>query len=116
MSGRKKKKEADLPFLGQLLLVTETDLFRRRVILGIAIFCVVLFLADFLHLRHGKFAAEDIFGFYGFYGFAVFCVIALLTFVFKFLLQRREDYYGESDTRSEVHPTKDTDIREHGDV
>lgn len=115
MSKKPTKKDQNFPALGKLLLATESEELRKRAVMILAVICGLLFIADFFHLRHGKFSAEDIPGFYGIVGFAAFSFIILSTKLLKKLLSRAPDYYGDSGTESEKHPKFDLDIREHND-
>ena len=111
----KPSNQKNLPVLGRILLITESEVLRKRLVAGLAIFCAVLFLLDFLHLRHGKFSIEGAPGFYGVFGFLAFAFIIFATKGLKRLLSREENYYGDSGTESEEHPVIDLDVKEHGD-
>ena len=66
-----------------------------RVVQGLVVTCVLLFLADGLvHKDHVHYPCESYFGFYAVYGF-VSCVILVLIakYVLRPLVMREEDYY-----------------------
>ena len=115
MAKKKSANKKPLPPLGAMLLATESDIVRKRMIAGLAILCALLFIADLFHLRHGKFEMEDIPGFYGFFGFAAFAFIIFATKLLKHLLSRPENYYGDSGVESEDYPDEDLGVKEHGD-
>ena len=60
--------------IGKKLTALEKPETIKRMIQGLAIFCVLLFIGDFFHLRHGKFESEDLFGFYGFFRLCRICL------------------------------------------
>lgn len=101
--------------IGKKLTALEKPQIITRMIQGLAVLCVLLFIADFFHLRHGKFAIEDLFGFYGFYGFAAFAFIIFATKVLKAIIGRKENYYAPNVVDAEDYPPVELDVKEHGD-
>jgi len=101
--------------IGKKLTALEKPETIKRMIQGLAIFCVLLFIGDFFHLRHGKFESEDLFGFYGFFGFAAFAFIIFATKVLKSIIGRKEDYYAPNVVDAEDYPDVELDVKEHGD-
>ena len=65
----------------------------RRVVLGLVIVCVALFVGDFLVHRHISHVAERLWGFYAIYGFVACVVLVLLATQMRRILMREEDYY-----------------------
>ena len=116
MASKKSKSPEQITPIGRALTRIESPAAISMMIKGLAILCLLLFLADFLHLRHGKFESEDLFGFYGFFGFAAFAFIIFATKVLKGLIGREEDYYGPSAVDSEEYPPEELEIKEHRDV
>ena len=64
-----------------------------KVYWALLIVCAGLFAADLFYDKHGKFAVEDLFGFYGLYGFIACVFLVLAAKQLRKLLIRPEDYY-----------------------
>ncbi len=67
-----------------------------RVVQGLVVLSVLLFLADLLYKKKAHFGVEEIFGFYAIYGFIGSVALVLTAKAMRPLLRRDEDYY-ESD-------------------
>ena len=67
----------------------------RKIILGLIIIGVLLFLADAVYHKHIHFKAENIFGFYALVGFFAFIGIVLSGKALRKILMRSEDYYDD---------------------
>ena len=65
----------------------------RRIVIGLAVVCVALLLADALYHKHTHFSWEGWFGFYAWFGFLAFVFIVLAGKQLRRLLMRDEDYY-----------------------
>ncbi len=82
-----------------------------RIIIGsLVLFCLSLFLSDFVYHRHGHFVIEEVPGFFAGYGFVMFSLIILGASILRFFLRRSEDYYGTKAVDSELPENE-----EHGD-
>ena len=113
MATKKKSKPDEITKIGARLTTLESPAVITKMIQGLSIICVILFLVDFLHLRHGKFSVENILGFYGFYGFAAFAFIIFATKLLKKLLSRDESYYSPDAVDGEDYPVRELGIQEH---
>ncbi len=116
MAKQSKKKTAPITPLGEKLTALERPDIIKKMILGLGVFCAFLFLADLLHIRHGKFSAEDLLGFYGIYGFLAFTFIIISTKYLRMLIGRTESYYAPSSVDAEDYPEGELDVKEHSDV
>ncbi len=116
MAGKKNDKPEELHPIGAKLLWIEKPQNITRMIIGLGIFCALLFLADFTGMRYGHFSAEGIPGFYGVMGFLAFSFIIISTKYLRMIIGRREDYYGKSVVDPEDYPDAGLEKREHGDV
>lgn len=110
------RSDQDITKIGKLLTRLENPDTIMSMIVGLGIFCFILLIADFFHLRHGKFAFEDAFGFYCAFGFAAFAFIIFSTKLLKKLLGRKESYYAPNVVDSEDYPPGELDVKEHGDA
>ncbi len=109
------KDERPISPTGRKLTVLEQPVVINRMIIGLALFCALLFLADLAHIRHGKFAVEDLIGFYGFYGFAAFAFIIFATKALRAVIGRDEDYYGDRVVDAEDYPPTELELKEFSD-
>ena len=116
MASKKTDKTENITPIGRVLTRLEEPKNITRMIIGLAGFCALLFVADFFHLRHGKFEAENFIGFYGFFGFIAFAFIIFSTKVLAVLIGRKENYYAPNAVDAEDYPAEELDIKEHGDV
>ena len=67
----------------------------RKIMLGLIIIGVLLFLADAAYHKHIHFEAESVFGFYALVGFFAFIGIVLSGKALRKILMRPEDYYDD---------------------
>ena len=63
--------------------------------------CIGLVASDFIYDRYGHFYIEEMPGFFAAYGFIMFSLIILGATLLRFLVGRREDYYGDKAVDSE---------------
>ena len=108
-------KEDKVHSLGRKFLFLEKDANLKRIIIGLAIFCAILFVADPILHRHDKFSEAENWGFYALAGFGAFTFIILSTKYLKMLIGRREDYYGEGAVDREHYPPTGTEVKDHRD-
>ena len=66
-----------------------------KIISGLIIIGVLLFLADAAYHKHIHFKAERVFGFYALVGFFAFIGIVLSGKALRKILMRSEDYYDD---------------------
>ena len=115
-----QKPDENLPKLGKALTILENPDVISKIIVTVGAFCAMLLIGDLFHLRHGKFSAEDTFGFYAAFGFLAFSFIIFATKVRKKLISRPEDYYAPNVVDAEDYPapegTTELDKKEHGDA
>ena len=67
----------------------------RKIMLGLIMIGVLLFLADAVYHKHIHFEAESVFGFYALVGFFAFIGIVLSGKALRKILMRSEDYYDD---------------------
>ena len=60
------------------------------------VFCIGLFVSDFVIDRHGHFPIEDIPAFFSLFGFVSFLLIVFIGGLLRKLIMRSEDYYEPS--------------------
>ncbi len=101
--------------LGKKLLWVERPENIRRMIIGLAGLCILLFLGDFIIHRHSHFKAEAIPGFYGVFGFFAFAFIIFATKVLRAMIGRDENYYAPKSIDTESYPAEGLDIKDHPD-
>ena len=111
-----KKSTENLTTIGKALTKLERPEIIMNMIVGLAALCGLLLIGDLFHLRHGKFEAEYLIGFYAFFGFLAFAFIIFATKVLKKLISRKEDYYAPNVVDAEDYPEGELDIKEHGDA
>ncbi len=116
MAAKRTKKPDRISPIGERLLPLEKPDNIRRMIVALAIFCGLLFLADFVIHRHGHFPVENLPGFYGIYGFCAFTFIIFAVKLLRRLLWRPENYYGNKAVNSEKYPPEGLDVKEYGDA
>lgn len=64
-----------------------------RLVYGLGVVGLLLFLGDFFYTKKAHFEVEEIFGFYALYGFAGSVALVLAAKAMRPLLRRDEDYY-----------------------
>ena len=67
----------------------------KKIMLGLIIIGLFLFLADAAYHKHIHFEAESVFGFYALVGFFAFIGIVLSGKALRKILMRPEDYYDD---------------------
>jgi hypothetical protein len=107
------KRDENLPTLGRLFLWLDKPGSANRIFWGLAVICLLLFLADFTYEIHGHFAVEAIPGAYGIYGFVMFTGLILVAKALRFFIKRDEDYYGDKAIDSEEYPEDQLDKAKH---
>ncbi len=78
----------------------------RIIICVLVVLCFGLIISDFVYDRYGHFLIEEVPGFYAAYGFVMFSIIILGATCLRFLVSRKEDYYGDKAVDSEEHENK----------
>ena len=116
MAKMKMTKPENIHPIGEKLLWVEKPENIRLMIIGLAVFCALLFLGDFIIDRHGHFELENIPGFYGIFGFLAFSFIIIATKFLRMIIGRKEDYYAPNAIDAEDYPPQELDIKEHGDA
>jgi len=76
----------------------------ERVILGLGILCVLLFVLDFIIHRHAYAPGEGVPGFYAVVGFVAFTLIVLGAAQLRRLILRDENYYAPHSVDAEEYP------------
>lgn len=92
------------PRLGRALMWVDKPGSANKIFWGLAIFCGLLFLADFTYNKHGHFSVEDLPGFYGVYGFVMFTALILVAKALRVFIKRPEDFYGDKAVDREAYP------------
>lgn len=92
------------PELAKLFLWVDDRHKVEKVVIGLCIFCAVLFVIDLFYHRHAYFGFEGSRGFYAIAGFAAFAIIVLAAGQLRRLIKRPENYYGERATNAETYP------------
>lgn len=110
-----KRKTKQITPLGEKLTKLEQPVIIKRMIIALGLFCLLLFLLDFFHFRHGKVEIEHLFGFYGFAGYLAFAFIIFSTAGLKKLIGRKETYYSPNVVDGEKYPPEELERKEHGD-
>ena len=66
----------------------------RMMIIGLVVFCIGLFLAEFTYENHHPhFDLENYKGFQALFGFVAFVVVVFLGMGLRLIIKRDEDYY-----------------------
>ena len=105
MDLNKSDETSEFSWLGKKLCwFTETEN-ANKIFIGLAMLCIVLFLADFTYHTHGHFPIEEIPGFYGAYGFFMFTALIFAAKTLRLLIKRPENYYGDKAVDGEDYPT-----------
>jgi len=86
-----------------------------RVILGLSVLCVLLFVLDFIIHRHAYAPGEGLPGFYAVVGFGAFTIIVLGATQLRRLILRNEIYYSPYSVDAEEYPEDGLDKLNHGD-
>jgi len=106
----KKTENTDsLPPLGRALTWVDRPGSANKIFWGLAVACVLIFLASFTFEAHGHFEVEHIPGFYAVYGFVMFTGLILAAKLLRVFIKRPEDYYGDKAVDSEDYPADQLD-------
>jgi len=97
------------PRLGRMMMWVDKPGSANKIFWGLAIFCSLLFFADFLYEKHGYFDIEHFPGFYGIYGFVMFTALIFAAKTLRFFIKRPEDYYGDKAVDREAYPEDELD-------
>ncbi len=84
----------------------------KRFFWGLVVAGAVLTALDLFYKKKVYFDIEYVFGFYSLYGFFMCAALVVAARGMRFLLMRREDYYGPTDTAAEEHPEFDLDRKQ----
>ncbi len=85
----------------------------NKLILGLSVLCVFLFLMDFLWHRHTKVPGEGVYGFYALAGFISFTVIVLGAKALRVFIARDESFYAPHGVDAEEYPSEGTERLSH---
>ncbi len=110
---KKKDNPANYPALGRMMLWVDKPGSANKIFWGLAVGCVLLFLADFTYKKYGNFNIETLPGFYGILGFVAFIVLILIAKTLRVLIKRPEDYYGDKAIDTEDYPEDQLDKVDH---
>lgn len=97
------------PKLGRMYSWVDKPGNATRIVYGLGIFCVFLFLLDFTYDKHGHFAVEHVPGFYGIFGFIGFTGLIFAATALRKIVKRPEDYYGNKAVDREDYPEAELD-------
>ncbi len=84
----------------------------KRFFWGLVVAGAVLTVFDLFYKKKVYFDIEYVFGFYSLYGFFMCAALVVAARGMRFLLMRREDIYGPTDTAAEHHPAFDLDMKQ----
>ena len=113
MNTDQNENPQNLPTLGRLLLWVDKPGSANKIFWGLAIFCGLLFLADFTYKKYGHFEVESFRGFYGLYGFVMFTLLILAAKTLRIFIKRPEDYYGDKAIDTEDYPADQLSKEQH---
>lgn len=100
---------SSLTRLAQRLLWVDTRAGLSRLIVVLAVVCVVLFLLDFVVHRHAVVGYDSLYGFHAIAGFMAFSAIVLLSRALRFVIRRDEAYYAPKAVDAERWPEQHLD-------
>lgn len=83
---------------------TSTESGVAKLVKGLGILCLLLFIADFIVHRHAKVPGESWFGYHAIVGFVAFTLIVFGATQLRRLIKRDESYYGDQSVDSEEYP------------
>lgn len=110
-TGEEIEGSEKLPDLARLFLWADDRHKVEKVVIGLCIFCALLFVIDLFYHRHAYFGFEGSRGFYAIAGFAAFAIIVLAAGQLRRLIKRPENYYGERATHAETYPDEGLGIQ-----
>lgn len=105
-----------LPQLAKRFLWADSTDAVERVILGLGILCLVLFVLDFIVHRHAYAPGEGLPGFYAVVGFGAFTLIVLGAKQLRKLILRNEQYYSPYSVDAEEYPQQGLDTQSHTEL
>ena len=101
------------PALGRMFLWVDKPGSANKIFWGLAVFCGLLFLADFSYEKHSHFDVEHLPGFYGIYGFVMFTALILVAKTLRIFIKRPEDFYGDKAIDRETYPEDQLEKVDH---
>lgn len=99
--------------LGKRFLWVDTASGVNRLIIGLVVLCVILFVIDFIYHRHVKVPYESVYGFYALAGFVSFTCIVLGARLLRLLIRRDESFYAPDGVDAEEYPLEGTERLHH---
>ena len=108
-----KLQDHELPELAQRFLWADSPPAVARLISGLSIVCVVLFLLDLVIDRHANVPGEAVWGFHAIVGFIAFTVIVLAAKQLRRWVLRDEKYYAPNSIDAEPYPDAGLDRQSH---
>ena len=93
-----------LPKLGYWLTWVDKPGSAKKILIGLALICFILFCFDMLYPKHGYFYIENLRGFYSLYGFIMFTALIFVATLLRMIIKRSPDYYSPKDVNSEEYP------------
>lgn len=99
--------------LARRFLWTDTASGVNRLIIGLAVLCLVLFAVDLVHHRHTKVPGEEFTGFHAIAGFVSFTVIVVGARLLRVLIRRDESFYAPYGVDAEEYPEAGTQRLNH---
>lgn len=116
MANSRKDDPAKYPLLGRKMMWLEKPGSVAKVIAALVLASAVVALADFFYEKHGKFAEEEVEGFFAMFGFVMFTLLVLAARGLRALVGEREDYYGtKAVDQEESYPEDQIEIRDYDD-
>ena len=110
---RPDASDEDIAPLARYFLWADSPKSVHKLIVGLSVLCVFLFLMDFVWHRHTKVPGEGFYGFYAIAGFVSFTLIVLGARSLRTLIRRDETFYGEHGVDSETYPMEGTQRLNH---
>lgn len=100
--------------LARLFLWSDTASGVKKLITGLIVLCVFLFLMDFVIHRHAKVPHEETYGFHAIAGFVSFTFIVIGARLLRTVIRRDESFYAPNGVDAESYPMAGTDRLSHG--
>jgi hypothetical protein len=113
MNTQPSETDEDLPKLARLYSWVDRPGAPNRIFWGLAVFCLLLFLADFTYDKYGHFSVEKLPGFYGVFGFVMFTALIIAAKTLRIFIKRPEDYYGDKAIDAEEYPRDQLEVVDH---
>jgi hypothetical protein len=115
MGKRPVDDPATYPPLGRWLTWVDRPGNPTKIVRGLAVVCLLLFLSSFVIQTHGHLEAENIPGFYAVYGFVMFTALILAAKALRTIIRRPEDFYGDKAIDAEAYPPDQLDTEKNND-